>query len=103
MWGRLHIKTTQMTPFFCGIPLFQSFLSLYIPLSFANFLLLQKKKKKFASGVRIIVAFLFVFLFCIFFNFVCMKGHPSSDSGPSGENFMKRVQIRDDEEAKCQR
>ena len=32
-----------------------------------------------------------------------MKGHPSSDSGPSGENFMKRVQIRDDEEAKCQR
>ena len=32
-----------------------------------------------------------------------MKGHPSSDSGPSKENFMKRNQIQDDEEAKCQR
>ena len=34
---------------------------------------------------------------------MCIKGHPSSDSGPSKENSMKRVQIQDDEEAKCQR
>ena len=33
---------------------------------------------------------------------MCIKGHPSSDSGPSKENFMKRVQIQDDEEAKSQ-
>ena len=50
--------------------------------------------------MRIIVVLLFVF---IFFIFACIKGHPSSDSGPSKENFMKRVQIQDDEEAKCQR
>ena len=36
----------------------------------------------------------------MYFYFVCIKGHPSSDSGPSEENFMKRVQIQDDEEAK---
>ena len=39
----------------------------------------------------------------LLFIFVCIKGYPSSDSGPSKENFMKRVQIQDDEEAKCQR
>ena len=44
-------------------------------------------------------------LICIylFLIFVCIKGHSSSDSGPSKENFMKRVQTQDDEEAKCQR
>ena len=30
MRGRLHIKTTQIPPFFCCIPVFQSILSLYI-------------------------------------------------------------------------
>ena len=30
MRGRLHIKTTQIPPFFWYIPVFQSFLSLYI-------------------------------------------------------------------------
>ena len=39
----------------------------------------------------------------LLFIFVCIKGYPPSDSGPSKENFMKRVQIQDDEEAKCQR
>ena len=34
---------------------------------------------------------------------MCIKGYPSSDSGPSKGNFMKRVQIQDDEEAQCQR
>ena len=63
MWGRLHIKTTQILPYFCCIPLFQSFLSLYIPLSFANFSHLTKKK---FAGVRIIVVFLFVFIFLEF-------------------------------------
>ena len=37
MRGRLHIKTSQIPPFFCYIPIFQSFISLYIPPSFANF------------------------------------------------------------------
>ena len=97
MRGRLHIKTTQIPPFFCNIPVFRSLLSLYIPLSFTNF---SHLRKKFA-GLRIIVAFLFVFIY--FLIFVCSKGHPSSNSGPSKENFMKRVQIQDDEEAKCQR
>ena len=94
MWGRLHIKTTQILPFFCCIPLFQSFLSLYIPLSFANFSHSTKKICRSADHRCIFI--------CIYFSwiFVCIKGHPSSDSGPSEENFMKRVQIQDDEEAK---
>ena len=96
MRGRLHIKTTQIPPFFCNIPVFRSLLSLYIPLSFTNF---SHLRKKFA-GLRIIVVFLFVFIY--FLIFVCSKGHPSSNSGPSKENFMKRVQIQDDEEAKSQ-
>ena len=40
---------------------------------------------------------LYFYLYLYFF-FSC-----SSDSGPSKEDFMKRVQIPDDEEAKCQR
>ena len=44
------------------------------------------------AGVRIIVVFLFLFQF--FWVFVCIKGYPSSDSGPSIENFLKRVQSR---------
>ena len=39
---------------------------------------------------------LYFYLYLYFFS--C-----SSDSGPSKEDFMKRVQIPDDEEAKCQR
>ena len=149
MWGRLHIKTTQILPYFCCIPLFQSFLSLYIPLSFANFSHLTKKKICRSADHRcIFICIYFSWIFvcikghpssdsgpseenfiyptilcklstlnekkicrsadhrcifiCIYFSwiFVCIKGHPSSDSGPSEENFMKRVQIQDDEEAK---
>ena len=96
MWGRLHIKTMQIPPFFCYIPVFQSFLSLYIPLSFANFSHLRKNSQKCGSS-------LYFYLYFFFLIFVCIKSHPSSDSGPSKENFMKRVQIQDDEEAKCQR
>ena len=51
--------------------------------------------------IRRSVVFLFVFIY--FLIFVYIKGHPSSDSGPFEENFMKRVQIQDDEETKCQR
>ena len=76
MRGRLHIKTTQIPPFFCCILVFQFFLSLYIPLSFQ----ISTLAKKFA-GVRIIVVFLFVFIYFLIFE--CIKGHPSSDSGPS--------------------
>ena len=47
--------------------------------------------------------YFYLYLFIYFLIFVDMKGHPSSDSGPSKENFMKRNQIQDDEEAKCQR
>ena len=46
--------------------------------------------------------YFYLYLFIYFLIFVDMKGHPS-DSGPSKENFMKRNQIQDDEEAKCQR
>ena len=56
--------------------------------------------KKIRSSVDHRCIFIYIYSF---FNFVCIKGHPSSDSGPSKENFMKRVQIQDDEEAKCQR
>ena len=97
MRGRIHIKSAQIPPFFCCIPVFQFFLSLYIPLSFANCSHLRKK----LAGVQIIVVFLFVFIY--FLIFVDIKGHPSSDSGSSKENFMKRNQIQDDEEVKCQR
>ena len=64
MRGRFHIKTTQIPSFFCCIPVFQSFLSLHIPLSFANF---SHLRKKFA-GVRIIVVFLF-----FVFKFSCVS------------------------------
>ena len=76
MRGRLHIKTTQIPLFFCCILVFQFFLSLYIPLSFQ----ISTLAKKFA-GVRIIVVFLFVFIYFLIFESI--KGHPSSDSGPS--------------------
>ena len=49
MRGRLHIKTTQIPPFFCYIPVFQSFLSLYISLSFAKFSRLRKNSRKCRS------------------------------------------------------
>ena len=58
--------------------------------------------KKFAGVRIIIVVFLFIFIIIIIIIiiiFVCIKGYPSSDSGTSKENFMKRVQIQDDEEA----
>ena len=108
MWGRLHIKTTQMTPFFCGIPLFQSFLSLYIPLSFANFLLLQKKKKNLrrecGSSLHFYLYFYFVFFLISYvwkviclqilaplekiswkeFKFETMKKRNASDDGERG-------------------
>ena len=93
----LHIKTMQIPPFFCCIPVFQSLPFLIYPTILCKFVTLAKKIRV----VRIIVAFLFVFNF--FLIFLCIKGHPSSDSGPSKENFMKRIQIQDDEEAKCHR
>ena len=88
MWGRLHVKTTQIPPFVCCIPVFQSFLSIYYFILCKCFTL--AKKIRWSAGHRCI-------FICIFF-FSC-----SSDSGPSKEDFMKRVQIPDDEEAKCQR
>ena len=36
---------------------------------------------------------IFIFI-SILWVFVCIKGYPSSDSGPSIENFLKRVQSR---------
>ena len=96
--GRLHIKTTQIPPFFCCIPVFQSFLPLYIPVSFTNFSYSRKKIRRSADHLCI-----FICICIFFFIFVCIKGHLSSDSGPSKENFLKRVQIQVDEEAICQR
>ena len=63
MWGRLHIKTTQILPFFCCIPLFQSFLSLYIPLSFANFSHSTKKNLQECGSS------LYFYLYLFFLNF----------------------------------
>ena len=60
MRGRFHIKTTQIPPFFCCIPVFQSFLSLHIPLSFANFFTLAKKISRSADH-RCIFIFISVF------------------------------------------
>ena len=98
MWGRLHIKTTQIPPFFCYIPVFQSFLSLYIPLSFANFSHLRKNSQKCGSSLYSYLYLLFFFLI-----FVCIKSHPSSDSGKiswkeSKFKTMKRPNASDDEE-----
>ena len=96
MRGRLHIKTTQILLFFCCIPVFQSFLSLHIPPSFADVFTLAKIISRSADHCCI----------CLFVDvliFMCIKGYPSSDSDPSKENFMKRVQIQDDKEEQCQR
>ena len=97
MPGRLHIKTTQIPPFLCCIPVFRSFLSLYIPQSFVHFSHLRKKIRRSADHRCIFIVFIY------FLIFVSIKGHPSFDSGPFKENFTKRVKIQDDEEAKCQR
>ena len=51
------------------------------------------------AGVQIIVVFVCLSVLI----FMCIKGYPSSDSDPSKENFMKRVQIQDDKEEQCQR
>ena len=67
MRGRLHIKTTQIPPFFSCIPVFQSFLSLRISLSLANFLTLAKRISRIADHRCICI--------CIFFLiFVCING-----------------------------
>ena len=58
MRGRLHIKTTQIPPFFCYIPIFQSFLSLYIPPSFANFSHLRKNSRESGSSFYFWVVFI---------------------------------------------
>ena len=49
MRERLHIKTTQILLFFCCIPVFQSFLSLHIPPSFADVFTLAKKISRSAD------------------------------------------------------
>ena len=98
MRGRLHIKTTQIPPFFCCIPVFLysnpsfPYISHYTSQIFSH---LRKNSQE--RGLS------FSFYLFIFLIFVCTKGHPSSDSGPSKKNFMKRNQIQDDEEAECQR
>ena len=99
MQGRLHIKTTQIPPFFCCVPVFQSLLSLCIPLSLANF---SHLRKKFAR-LRIIVVILFLFIIFFFLMFVCIKGHPSSDSGPSKEISWKESKLKTMKRPKCQR
>ena len=79
---------------YSSIPVFP-FLTLHVPLSFANFSYLRKK----LAGVRIVVVFFF------FRIFVCIKGYSSSDSGPLKENFRFSswiFQIQDDEEAQSQ-
>ena len=76
---------------FCCIPVFQSFLSLYNSLSFTNFSHLCKNLQECGSSL-----YFYLYIYIFFWVFVCMKGYPSSDSGPSKENFMKRVQIQND-------
>ena len=82
---------------YSSIPVFQSFFSLHIPLSFANFITLAKNIGRSADHRCI-----FILIFLLIY-FVCIKDYLSSDSGPAKENFMKRVQIQDDEAAQCQR
>ena len=65
--GRLHIKTTQIPPFFCCIPVFQSFLPLYIPVSFTNFSYSRKKIRRSADHLCIFICI------CIFFLFSCVS------------------------------
>ena len=73
-----------------------AFLLLYSSIPILPFLIYPTTLCKFFTlakkyvGVRIIVIFLFVFI--PFLIFVCSKGHSSSDSGSSKENFIKRVQ-----------
>ena len=85
MRGRLHIKNTQTQPFYSSIPILPFLISHY-PLQ--NF---HTRKKDCGSS-----------LYFSFF-FFCIRGYQSSNSRPSEENFMKRVQIQDDEEAQCKR
>ena len=98
MRGRLPIKSTQIPPFFCFYSSIPILPFLTYPTILCKFFHTCEKR---LAGVRIISLYFIYFFF--FLIFVCIKGYPSSDSGTSKENFMKRVQIQDDEEAKCQR
>ena len=98
MRGRLPIKSTQIPPFFCFYSSIPILPFLTYPTILCKFF--SHLRKKISRSADYIVVFYLLLFFLIF---VCIKGYPSSDSGPSKENFMKRVQIQDDEEAKCQR
>ena len=84
MRARLRTKTTQISPFFCCIPVFQ-----YSNLSFPYladltilcqfFSQLGEFRKKLAGELNFFVIF------------VCIKGYQSSDSFPFKEAFVKRV------------
>ena len=67
------------------------------PTILCTFFILAKKIRRSADHRCSFIVFIY------FLIFVCIKGHPSFDSGPSKENFTKSVKIQDDEEAKCQR
>ena len=65
-------------------------LSLYISLSFTNFSHLRKNSQEFGSSLYFYL-YIYIYIFFFFFGvFVCMKGYPSSDSGPSKINFHEK-------------
>ena len=76
MQGRLYIKTTQILPFFfllyssIAILLFHTY-----PTILSRFFTLVEKILRSADR-RLFVLYIFLI-------YVCIKGHSSSDSGPS--------------------
>ena len=75
MQGRLYIKTTQIPPFFLLYSSIAILLFHIYPTILSRFFTLVEKILRSADRR--------LFVLYIFFNYVCIKGHPSSDSGPS--------------------
>ena len=90
MRGRLHTKVRK---FRLSFALFQYSDIPFLPFPTYPTILCKffHTCEKRLTGVRIIVVFyllLLLLLLLLFLIFVCIKGYPSSDFGPSKENFM---------------
>ena len=105
MWGRLHVKTTQIPPFFCCIPVFQSFLSIYYFI-LCKFFTLAKKIRRSAGHRCIFICILFFFFFRVLpilaplkkiswkeSKFQTMKRRNASDDGERGNKKLREQAV----------
>ena len=104
MWGRLHVKTTQIPPFFCCIPVFQSFLSIYYFILCKFFTLVKKIRR--SADHRCIFICICIFFFRVLLilaplkkiswkesKFQTMKRRNASDDGERGNKKLREQAV----------